>query len=432
MRRNLYLWALFAVLLIAGLYFGTTGTSKYKWDRTCRTDGSDPYDLSLFYNTVKENWGKKFIEIPLKSGLEEESSLIQPAYGDVYMFVGNRFNLSNRESRILYNHIADGGSAFISSTSFPTSFLTRFKNLENLTINSDFEETYTTIFSKKSVDPDTYSFTHYYKNEPQRNEWYYFSKGLIEFVDTGNWEVSDEYVHPREESPEVMEYLSSSGVEKYDFIVLKVGSGRLFLHANPVFFSNYYLTKKKGRDYVENILKFIPDKRVIWDLSAVLPRADNDTRRSDRNMLSFVRNQPGLWIAWVLLLVSVALFLIFAGRRLQRSIPVIKPPVNHTMAFVQAVGRFYFGEKQNVVVFKREWNQFLIFIRQHFRLTGINSDTEILALSERSGVNENVIREIRSKYEKYSIFTELKSSELLDMNKAISCFYSEYKKYGRK
>lgn len=432
MKKNLYLLVLFAVLLIAGLYFGTTGSSKYNWNRTYRTDATDPYDLSLFYNTVKENWGIKFNEIPLKSGLEEEKNLLQPAFGDIYMFVGNRFNLSNRESRLLYNHIADGGTAFISATAFPTSFLTRFKSLENLMIGSVYEEAYTTTFAKKLIKPDAYSFTHYYKNEPQQNDWYYFSKGMVEWVDTGTWEESGEYVHPREESPEVMEIISSSGEDKPDFLVLRVGSGRLFLHSNPVVFSNYYLKQKKGRDYTENILKFLPDKRIIWDLSAVLYREDANIRQSDRNMLSFVRSQPGLWIAWILLLVSVALFLIFAGRRLQRSIPVIKPPVNHTMAFVQAVGRFYYGEKQNVVVFKREWNQFLIFIRQHFRVAAINSDSELSALSERSGVNESIIREIVMKHEKYSIFTELKSSELLDMNKSISQFYTEYKKYGRK
>jgi hypothetical protein len=274
---------------------------------------------------------------------------------------------------------------------------------------------------------------HYYKNEPTREEWYYFSRGYVEVIDTQTkWQESDEYEPVQDEMTEELEFISMSDKENPDFILLRVGAGRLYLHANPVLFSNYYLTKKQGRNYAENVLKFLPDKRLIWDLSAVLPREDAEFRQSGRNMLAFVSSQPGLWAAWKLLFISVALFLIFAGRRLQRSIPVIQAPVNHTMAFVKAVGRFYYGEKQNVVVFRKEWNQFLIFIRQHFRINGINSDRDIAILSERSGVEQELIREIRVKYEKYSIFTELKGDELMDMNKSLSRFYSEYKKYGRK
>jgi hypothetical protein len=75
----------------------------------------------------------------------------------------------------------------------------------------------------------------------------------------------------------------------------------------------------------------------------------------------------------------------------------------------------------------------LVFIRQHFRIATLNSENELSALADRSGVDEGIIRDIRTKYEKYCIFTELKGDELLDMNRALSRFYKEYKnKYGRK
>lgn len=434
MKKNIFLWILIPLMLIAGWYFGSSKPSKFNWNRTYRTDAAEPYDLSLFYATVKENWGNKFTEIPLKSGLQDEKSLLQPGFGDIYMFVGAGLNLSNQECRILYNHIADGGTAFISATEYPDNFLTRFRILERVLIQSEYTLNYQTFFKNKEVKPDSFSFVHMNRNQPQSNEWYRFDQGIVKHIDTQEeWEPSDEYEHPWKYIDEQLEIITVSKSGNADFIALRVGSGCLFLHANPVMFSNYYLTKKQGRDYAANVLKFLPEKRLVWDLSAVLPREASKNRRSDRDMLSFIRSQSGLWAAWKIMLVSVALFLIFAGRRLQRSIPVIKPPVNHTMAFVKAVGRFYYGEKENTVVFRKEWNQFLVFIRQHFRIATLNSENELSALADRSGVDEGIIRDIRTKYEKYCIFTELKGDELLDMNRALSRFYKEYKnKYGRK
>lgn len=416
-------------VLLGGLYYymGREKPSRFNWNRTLKHDGMQPYDLSVFFSTMRAEYPGKFDEIPANSTLREQVGRLNPELGDIYMYVGEPLYLTKTECDELETFVSQGGTVFISSPSVPKEFFRSFPSLKQAYVKGDYRLAFKPVFSNRKLASDTFSFVHLSRNRPEEHLWYFFKSGqtVVEAEDTvfNAAEGSDESVIS-------ISRVSGLGV---DFIGLNHGAGKVYLHPNPVMFSNVYLTQKTGRNYLAAAMSHLPANRILYDFSAGLPKQDVFNEKPRGNMLDFIRGQKTLWHAWWLLLTGVLMFLVFGGRRKQRSIPVINPPVNHTMAFIEAIGRFYHSEKQNALVFRREWNQLQIFIRQHFRLNGISAaEHDIIRLSEKSGVSQETIRTLIGRYEKYRIFSELKADELTDINKAIGRFYQEYQnQYGK-
>ena len=422
-NNRLVIICLVLASLLGLWYFATQMESRYKWYRTYRLEENEPYDLSLFYRTLKAEYGDQFDEIQDNESLEETYNRLSPGNADIYMYVGRNCYLTPQEVTKLKSHIYEGGTAFVSANGLPEALLNDFPVLQKTFLKSEYLDSFPVQFRHPQAKPSAYTFFHYkrMKNEPET--WNVFSSGRK----------NDTLFEASEEDFGAVALVSAHPNLGPDMICVYHGSGRLFLHANPAMFGNVYQTRKYGRNYLATILKHLPGKRLVFDRGAGFPKKDAFSKSSGGNLLSFIKSQPPLWYAWQVLLVSVMLFLVFAGRRKQRSIPVIEAPVNHTMAFVDAVGRFYKNEKQNALVFHREWSQFLVFVRQQFRIRlQTLSEEELQRLADRSGVSLRTISRLMATHEKYRIFSELSNQELTETNEAIGQFYQEYRKnYGK-
>lgn len=417
-------------LLLGWLFFGGRGSRfRHDWRTLLRSDKKSPYDLSVFYSTVKAEYGSRYNEIPANSGFLRIRDEISPENGDLYLFAGKKAYLTVAEAQKLVGFVSRGGKVFMAVEALPES-LPELLQQPDLYIKSDYSESYFTEFTNRNLNPRRYFFSHRFGTDFASTEW-----NQIDFRSS----FYDDMASESDNNAKLARIVLSKGdadsarVEKgADFMMIKYGQGCFYLHSNPVLLSNYHLNSDRGPAYLANIFSHLPDANVWVDFSAAIPKLDAEFGGKDRNMLDFIRSQKGLWIAWILLLSGVGAFLAFGGRRIQRSIPVIEPPVNHTMAFIDAVGRFYKTQKQNALVFRREWNQLNIYVRQNFRLTISTDEAGIRRLAERSGVSENTIRQLLTKYEKYRIFSELRPEELKDMNQVINQFYLEHRsQYGK-
>lgn len=417
---------LIAVLLLvfAGFlwYFSGNG-NKYKWSRTLRLEENEPYDLSVFYKTIKAEYHSQFDEITDNESFADNSKDLNPGNSDIYMFVGKNCYLTQNEVATLKDHVFNGGTAFISAERMSESLFDAFPILEKVQIEDMLFDSFVVAFRHPEASPKKFTFLNYYRLKPENGNWFTFHSGNIK---------SDTVFENRDDDFGNLAVVSSNAVGGADFICLYYGSGKLFLHANPTMFSNVYQTFPYGRQYLAVLLRHLPGNRVVFDRGAGFPKKDAEAR-GHTNLLEFIKSEASLWYAWQLLLVSVGLFLIFAGRRTQRNIPVIEPPRNHTMGFVDAIGRFYKSERQNALVFQREWAQFLSFLQYQFRirLRSLQED-ELKKLSEKSGVALNTINNLVRIYEKYAQNGELSAAELMETNKAIGRFYEEYRNnYGK-
>lgn len=423
MNNRAVIVGLVLLSLVGLLYFINRDGNKYKWNRTYRLGENEPYDLSIFYETIKTEYGGQFDEIKDNESLTDNTKDINPGNADIYMFVGRNCYLTADEAAVLKDHVFEGGTAFISAAGMPEALLDAFPLLKNTETEVNDYDSFPVVFRHKQANPSRVVFYHYNRLIPE-------SRGWLTFQSFTKPEETD--FSPGSEDPTGLAIVSANPQKGPDFICIYHGSGKLFLHANPVMFGNVYQTLPYGRAYLSNVLRHLPGNRVVFDRGAGFPKKDAVTSENS-NMLDFIKGEPALWYAWQLLLVSVVLFLVFAGRRKQRGIPVIEPPANHTMAFVDAIGRFYKNEKQNALVYQREWNQFVSFLQQQFRfrLKSLNEE-ELKKLSDKTGVSIKTIEHVVSVHEKYRHHESLSAAELTETNKAIGRFYQEYRKnYGK-
>lgn len=420
--------SIFALLLMAAfvgyLWFEDHSSKKFSWERGLSIKKNQPYDLSVFFQTIGEEYKENFTEIGEKESLEENKSLVELKKPAIWMFTGRVCFLTESEAGILANHLKKGGTVFISAERMPKSLFREIPALKNCLTDFNEYDAFNVEFSHPDVKPKRYRFLHYDRAEPAKAYWNTF------FMDTSS-SVKPEYKENSLDSGAIS-VLSSSNLSQPDFIRIRLGAGSLYLHANPVMFANVYQTMPSGRDYFASVLQHLPGNSIVFDHSAGIPKKEAEVM-SYRNFLDFIRSEPALKNAGQLLLISGLLYLAFAGRRKQRSIPVIEPPANHTMAFIDAIGRFYKNEQQNALVFRRERAQFFSFVQHQFRirLSALEGE-ELVKLSSKSGVALATLQHIAELYFRYQQKASLSDTELIEINKATSRFYNEYRNnYGK-
>ncbi|MDQ0476980.1 DUF4350 domain-containing protein [Chryseobacterium sp. MDT2-18] len=123
-----------------------------------------------------------------------------------------------------------------------------------------------------------------------------------------------------------------------NFIKVGHGKGNLYLHAEPLILTNYYLLKPGNEKYVQDVFSYLPDRETVWFSGA------NKNRTESRSPLRFILSKPALRYAWWLFLGGLLLFIIFNAKRKQRIVPVIEPKKNKSVEFVKSIGNLYLQE----------------------------------------------------------------------------------------
>ena len=221
-------------------------------------------------------------------------------------------------------------------------------------------------------------------------------------------------------STTVLGYQNFDDEERINFIKVDYGPGNIFLHLQPVAFTNYALLKKDNKKYTAALLSYLPDNTIFFD---------SRNKRKDElgsSPLRFVHSQPPLKWAWYLALLSLLLFVIFKAKRKQRIIKVIKPLQNTTVAFTKTIGNLYYETKDHNTIIDKKISFFLEHIRRRYYLdTHILDDKFVKTLALKSGHKKahiqkliNVVVHLKAK----QICTE---DDLLQLNKLIEEFYTK-------
>ncbi len=122
-----------------------------------------------------------------------------------------------------------------------------------------------------------------------------------------------------------------------NYIKIYHGAGIFFIQLEPAVFTNYFLLTKDYHRYAEYALSHIPPSHtVIWSLH------NQTSKVISESPFRFIRSQPPLYFAFILLIIGVLLFVLFNVRRTQRIIKIIPKPVNSTVDFARTIGNLYF------------------------------------------------------------------------------------------
>lgn len=209
------------------------------------------------------------------------------------------------------------------------------------------------------------------------------------------------------------------------FLRCKTGRGYLYLHCIPDIFTNYGVLKEAdNHEYLASAFSYLPDEPTVWDDFYASGR---EGRRSE---IRFLLNHPSLRWAWLTFFIGIPIYMYFFGKRRQKIIPVVRPPVNSTMEFVSTVGRLYFNQGDHSNLARKQVVYFLDSIRDRMHMTvyDTTADNFVRSLSMRSGVDEELTRRLVDKINQVRKGGPVNEHQLLELNRLIEQFNANSKR----
>lgn len=163
---------------------------------------------------------------------------------------------------------------------------------------------------------------------------------------------------------------------------LFIGEGELFLVATPLMFTNYGLLDGDNASYAFRLLSYLKDCPVIRTEAYGVNNARSESP------LRYLLSRPPLRWALYTSLVTLLLCMIFAARRRQWVIPVVRPPANEMLRFTRLIGNLYYRRKDCKDLLCKKYLYFCNEVKQlsGFDLQSGEPDRELSAwLAEKTG-----------------------------------------------
>jgi len=165
---------------------------------------------------------------------------------------------------------------------------------------------------------------------------------------------------------------------------INLGEGSIYISSTPIVFTNYFLLN--GNDgFATDLLSNLPVENTYWN-NNYLSFDDKNSEKKD-SLLSFIFREPALKWAFYLLLFGILTFMVFELKRKQKSIPVIKPPKNATLAFVGQISQMYYQNNDHKDIAIKKIAFFLENIRSKYYVKSNVFDKDFYKkLSDKTGI----------------------------------------------
>jgi len=321
-----------------------------------------------------------------------------------WIFINNRIDFEPNELELLLNRVESGDQLFVSASAignllsdslgFSIDYTT---SLQNSIQNSDEENGQN---SAKSVNLNLLNP----KLETDEG-WNYETRRFAYFseIDTNRAVI-----------------LGDAGAKRANFIKINRGAGAVTVHLLPKAFTNYYVRDEYYAMYSFSALSYLPVQNVIWDEYYKAGRKEYTTP------LGYILNIPSLRNAWFLALSGVVFFMVFRGRRKQRSIPVREKPENSTLAFARTIGSLYLEKGTHRAILEKKIRFFKDYCRRKLGIELVIQDADAeQSLANRSGISHSKITDLLERIRKVENSEQVGKEILEQVSSKIDQFYKD-------
>ncbi|GAB3896391.1 hypothetical protein GCM10028803_13930 [Larkinella knui] len=393
MKPNKYLLFLLTTIVAYGL-FEYYRPKPIDWNPTYTNKDKIPFGTRVLFDLLPDIMNRQpvtSLRLPVYNHLSDKKL---PARSN-YIFVCHTLKLTGFDRTKLLDYVSRGNTVFISAYEFPDSLARQLgfradlktPTLRDTTLGMNF----TNPTLKNRLD---YHFRH---------------------DDGRNFLVTTKATQ--------MTVLGRNARNEPIFLKIRYGKGTFYIHNLPLAFTNFYVLDPATDDYAYKALSYLPALPTYWDEYQKLGRFDED----EQSLLRYILTQPPLVWAYYLTVAGLVLYVIFAGKRTQRVIPVVEPLKNTSLAFVQNIGRLYFQRADHGNLAKKKIQYFLAYVREQFGLNTTLPDEEFKqALARKSGVSEQVVHDLfrQIAFSQQQIMSEY---DLIRLNELIEKFYVQAK-----
>ncbi|AKD53589.1 DUF4350 domain-containing protein [Spirosoma radiotolerans] len=388
-KPNKYLLILL-VTITAYVLFEYYRPKPIDWRATYENDDKIPFGTQALFELlpdVIQPSAIRTVRLPVYT-LLTETKLPTPSN---YIAVCREFDVDKNDREQLLTFVRRGNNAFISAYEFPDSLGITLGFRADVKDESKADSTLRQNFVNPSLRKTAgYNFVH----DDGRN-----------FLTI--------------KQPAHITVLGRNARKEPVFIRIQYGKGHFFIHNLPLAFTNYYVLDPKTSDYAFKALAYLPARPTYWDEYQKQGRFSED----EQSIFRYIHSQPALNWAYYLVAFGLIFYVIFAGKRTQRIIPVIEAPKNTSVDFVQTIGRMYFQQGDHENLARKKIQYFLADLRERYGLTTTSLDkefTETLARKSGAPLDEtaDLVRLLRDAQKSIS----LSEYDLITLNRAIENF----------
>ena len=205
---------------------------------------------------------------------------------------------------------------------------------------------------------------------------------------------------------------------KINFIKTPYKEGTVILHTFPEAFTNVFMLDSLNANYTAKVLSYLPEQgRVYFD------QYYKTSKSYAVSPLQLILTNKYLKWSWYLLALAALLWVIFEGKRKQRSIPIIKPLPNKTLDYTRTIAGMYLDKKDNRQIAMHQINHLLEHIRSSYSLATERLNLEFIQkLSAKSGRDQNQIKTLIDYMVLIRQKAEVSEDELIKLNTLIENF----------
>lgn len=396
-KKKVLLYGFISIAIVVLLLIEIFKEKPVDWNYSFENSDKIPFGCYILYHMLDDIFpGESIVES--KQGLYDflEMEELRKQKESNFIFMSYHFNIDKFVMKKLLNYASRGNNVFIAANELS-------KELKD-TLNLRLKWVYT---PKPFVKKDSTILT--FTNPALNNEKYIYTRG-IQNVFINSFDTS---------KVTVLGKIRNLGV---NFIKHKLGDGYIYIHSNPLVFTNINFVETNNAAYVSKALSYLPVKKTFWD------EFYKPLRKAHASPLSYVLSQPSLKAAYLLLLVGLVLLLLFQSKRRQRAIPVVEPKKNTTPSFVKTLSSLYFYKKNHGDIAHKKYNHFLEHLRdKYYMKTSSINDEFIEELSYKTGIVEEELKDIFSRCKKLLDQPTINEPKLHKINSLIESFYIKTK-----
>jgi hypothetical protein len=390
-RKYMFFLAAIFILLVLVEYYSP---KPVNWKPTFSKKDKIAYGDYVVFDYLSDIFPGKQIKTVNKALYNTLSNENSPC--DNYIIITDDFEPDTLDMDYLCNYVKAGHSAFISSDYFGESFADSIKFKAKREYN----------FDALGKDSTSLNFAatglHSEKN-------FEYKKGTVEnyfeSYDTGKTAV-----------------LGQNSKLRPNFIAVNYGKGKFFLSTVPFAFTNYNALKKNNGDYISAALSYLPVADTYWD------EYYKPYGHTSSTPISFILENISLKYAYFLLMFALLLYVIFEGKRKQRTIPVIVPMKNTSLEFVETIGRLYYQKGTTIGIAHKKILFFLDYVRTRYNVTTtIFSDQFYASLSSKTQIPVEELQKLFTFISNVQASNKIEELTLISLNNQIENFYRKTK-----
>lgn len=393
---------LITLILLIGLitYFESSAPEKINWFPSYAKTDKIPLGTYISYQLISNSFSKEGISdvnLPPYEFLMKRDSI-----AGTYMFVNNSIYFDDSELDKILDWTNKGNTLFISAKSISTNLLDTLQlDMDNLLSLNSFDTKASVALTNKKLKGDlSYIYDRDSKN-------IFFNKiDTLTIRGLGTVQLLNDTLKVKKQH---INYLEKA-----------FGKGKILLHTFPEAFSNYFMLKNNNYKYTQNLLSYFgSDRPILWD------NYYKTGKTFYTSPLFFLLKNRHLKWAYYFILLGVILFVIFEGKRKQRSIPIIEPLKNQTLAFTRTISGMYYEKSRHKEIATKQYILFLEYIRSTLRIpTDHITQKTLIDIAARSNNSMEETKRLFAYFDNLNSKNHIEKEELKRLYELISEFKS--------